>query len=373
MFCGENCMDNKIKVLVVDDSALMRKLLSKILESDPAIEVIGTAPDGAFALKKIAGLKPDVVTLDVEMSGMDGITALQHIMHDHPLPVVIISSLTQEGAETTVECLELGAIDFVPKPSGTISLDIERQAQKIISKVKDAALVNPAKLKVRKSIRTIHLLAQEETWPLPEPDTKLGKAVVIGISTGGPQSLIDMLPLLPADFPAPVFLVQHMPSGFTKSFADRLNSICRIKVEEAKSGEVVQSGKVYVAPGGIHLSVAKRGLGEGAITHISSEPGNASNKPSVDVMMISAAKLYGKNTVGVIMTGMGNDGTAGMKMIKSKGGRTIAQDENSSVIFGMPNSAIQANCVDTIRPLHEIPSAIMQALEYKNKRITELS
>lgn len=356
-------MGRKIKVLVVDDSALMRKLISRILESDPDIQVVDTAPDGSFALRKIPQTNPDVITLDVEMSGMDGVTALERIMTESPLPVVMISSLTQEGTDITLKCLELGAIDFVPKPSGTISLDIEKQAKAIIEKVKIAGSVDRSKLRIRRLRETKDDAAERQDGHLFAESTKMGKAVVIGVSTGGPPTLMEIIPKLPADLPAPVFVVQHMPAGFTTSFAQRLDSVSYLKVVEARSGEVVTNGKVFVAPGGIHMSVTKRGLAEGVIIHTSSEPYDSLHKPSVDVMMKSAVKLYGKNTVGVILTGMGNDGTEGMKMIKSWGGKTIVEDEISCIVFGMPNSVIAAESADQVLSLSEISAGIVRALK----------
>lgn len=350
----------KIKVLIVDDSAFMRKAIKQILESDPLIEVIGTARNGTDALEKLKELTPDVVTLDISMPHMDGLTCLRSIMSTNPLPVVMISSLTQEGARETFRALELGAVDFIPKFSGTISLDIGKQKNEIITKVKAAALA-----RVEKGISVKQVLAKPEIsvgrWKRKTVVSQ--KAITIGISTGGPQTLMKIVPDLPRDFSAPLLIVQHMPPNFTRVFAERLDAASAIEIKEAEGGDVVESGKGYLAPGDYHMTTVKRALGKGAIIRLSKEPLNALHRPSVDVTMFSVAKLYGENTVGVILTGMGSDGAEAMAEIKRRGGKTIAQDEASSIIFGMPKAAIEKGCVDKVVPASEVAGAIVRAVE----------
>ncbi len=349
----------KIKVLVVDDSAFMRKAIRQILESDPLIEVIDIARNGEDALEKLREVKPDVVTLDINMPRMDGLTCLRHIMSTHPLPVVMISSLTQEGAQETFRALELGAVDFIPKLSGTISLDIDKQKEEIIRKVKAAVSakieriapfkVQPARPKVSfKEVRRKAVISE--------------KAVAIGVSTGGPQTLMKIIPHLPEDLPASLLIVQHMPPNFTRAFAERLNASSNIEIKEAEAGDVVEPGRGYLAPGDYHMTVAKRALGKGAIIRLSKEPSNTLHRPSVDVTMSSVAELYGKNTVGVILTGMGSDGAEAMVKVKKMGGKTIAQDETSSIIFGMPKAAIEKGCVDKVVSASKVAQAIVEAV-----------
>ncbi len=334
-----------IRVLVVDDSAFMRKMVTQILNSCDDIEVIGTAKDGEDGIKKVEELKPDVVTLDVEMPKVDGLTALAYIMNKFPLPVVMLSALTGEGTKATVKALSYGAVDYIQKPSGTISLDIDKIKDEIINKVKLAATAKVRKLELRER-------------PKPGIDFCLEneKVVVIGASTGGPQALVEVLSNLPRNIPASILLVQHMPKQFTKSFAERLNSLSEIEVKEAENGDEIIEGRALLAPGDYHMLVnsSKVILDDG--------PKINSVRPAVDPTMISAAQSYGKNVVGVILTGMGNDGAYGIKIIKEKGGITIAQDESTSVVFGMPKAAIATGCVDKVLPLHEIANEIITIL-----------
>ncbi len=334
-----------IRVLVVDDSAFMRKMITQILNSCDDIEVIGTARDGEDAIKKVEELKPDVVTLDVEMPKVDGLTALAYIMNKFPLPVVMLSALTGEGTKATVKALSYGAVDYIQKPSGTISLDIDKIKDEIINKVKLAATAKVRKLELRER-------------PKPRIDFYLEneKVVVIGASTGGPQALVEVLSSLPRNIPASILLVQHMPKQFTKSFAERLNSLSEIEVKEAENEDEIIEGRALLAPGDYHMLVnsSKVILDDG--------PKINSVRPAVDPTMISAAQSYGKNVVGVILTGMGNDGAYGIKIIKEKGGVTIAQDESTSVVFGMPKAAIATGCIDKVLPLHEIANEIITIL-----------
>ena len=349
-----------IKVLIVDDSAFMRKAIRQILESDPLIKVIGTARNGEDALEKLKELTPDVVTLDISMPHMDGLTCLRHIMSKTPLPVVMISSLTQEGAQETFRALELGAVDFIPKLSGTISLDIGRQKREIITKVKAAA---KAKVNIKTSIKPTSTKPKVSPCRLLRKKTSLSqKAVTIGVSTGGPQTLMKIIPYLPEDLPAAILIVQHMPPNFTRAFAERLNAASAVEIKEAEAGDIVEPGKGYLAPGDYHMTVAKRALGKGAIIRLSKEPSNTLHRPSVDVTMFSVAELYGENTVGVILTGMGSDGAEAMVEVKKRGGKTIAQDEASSIIFGMPKAAIEKGCVDKVVPASKVAEAIVEAV-----------
>ena len=351
----------KIKVLVVDDSAFMRKAIRQILESDPLIEVVGIARDGEDALEKLEELNPDVVTLDINMPRMDGLTCLRHIMTTHPLPVVMISSLTHEGAQETFRALELGAVDFIPKLSGTISLDIGKQKDEIVAKVKAAAFV---RVKKGKGLSTLKVVRPKISARRPERREVIPqKVVTIGVSTGGPQTLMKIIPYLPGDLPAALLIVQHMPPNFTRAFAERLNSASALEIKEAEAGDVVEEGKGYLAPGDYHMTVAKRALGKGAIIRLSKEPSNTLHRPSVDVTMFSVAELYGKNTVGVILTGMGSDGAEAMVEVKRRGGKTIVQDEESSIIFGMPKAAIERGCVDMVVSVSGMAQAIVEAVE----------
>jgi len=353
-------INNKIKVLVVDDSAFMRKSISIMLESDPEIQVIGTARDGVEAIEQTKKLKPDIITLDVEMPRMDGLTALEKIMKECPTPVLMLSSLTTEGAETTVKALELGAVDFIAKELSFVSVNIVNIKDNLLKKVKE--IVKHRKHKERLLKLQGLSLEQEKKYTPPTP-LKAGqlvkgqyKAVALGISTGGPMSLQQVIPKLKADLNAPVFIVQHMPPKFTKSLADRLNSLSQLEVKEAENGEVVKNNVVYIAPGGYHMIFRKNG--PNVTIEISNEPANTLHKPSVDVMVSSAVKVYGKNLLGVIMTGMGKDGFEGIKELKEVGGHAIAQDEMSCVVYGMPKAIVDADLADIVAPLDKIAEHI---------------
>lgn len=347
----------KIKVLVVDDSALMRKLIPLILEKDPDIEVVATAVDGRFALAKAEKHRPDVITLDMDMPGMDGLTTLRHLVTDFGIPVVIVSSLTDKGVELTMKAFELGAVEAVAKPRDAISINIREIAEELIRKVLAASLSSPSKLFLEPGPS-----ASEETEGPVAKKELTGRfadfVTVIGVSTGGPNALTQMLPGLPADLPAGVLVVQHMPPGFTGVFAARLNKICALKVSEAKDGDPVLPGRVLVAPGDAHMKIKKTPFG--SIIVLNSRPPVNGHRPSADVLFGSAALEYGPNALGVIMTGMGDDGAEGMGEIKKAGGRTIAQDEKSSVVFGMPKAAIKRGYADRVLPLDEMAAAITE-------------
>jgi two-component system, chemotaxis family, protein-glutamate methylesterase/glutaminase len=344
-------MSPPYKVLIVDDSSLMRQLLTEILSSDPELEVIGTAGDPFIAREKIKALSPDVLTLDIEMPRMDGLTFLEKLMRGHPMPVVMISSLTERGAETTLRALSLGAIDYVSKPKLDVSNGTIEQASDIIAKVKAAA-----KVKVR-GVSTPVTIPVELAAGCHFSATH--KVVAIGSSTGGTEALKDLLSPLPADFPGLV-MVQHMPEAFTRPFAERLDSLCRIRVQEAKDGDRILPGHALLAPGGHQMQVVRRGM-EYAVRVYRGERVNR-HLPSVDVLFSSCAKQLGKNAVGVLLTGMGADGAKGLLEMKKAHAFTIAQDEATCVVFGMPREAILLGAVDQILALGRIPAALMQRL-----------
>jgi len=336
-----------IKVLVVDDSLFMRTLVSDILNSDPGIEVVDTAQNGKEAVNKIPKTKPDCVTLDLVMPGWDGFTTLKHIMAEHPTPCVILSAHSREDADITIQCLNAGAVGFVLKPSGELSLDIENIKHQLLEEVKAASKVELKKIKsltARRPKRRKRKLAG------------INKIIVIGASTGGPQTLESILPSLPPDFPAPIIVVQHMPNiFFTQSLAEHLNRNCQLQVKVAENNEIIQAGKVYLAPGGFQMTLSLL-AGTEAVPCIS-EADADSLAPSIDLAMESAVKIFHENVVGIILTGMGDDGRQGAKAIKQAGGQTIVQDE-SSLIFGMPKAVIDAGCADEILPAGEIAEAM---------------
>jgi len=344
-------------VLVVDDSFFMRTLVSDMLSSNPEIEVVGTAKDGNDAMKKLATLKPDVITLDYLMPGLSGLRALKRIMRELPTPVIMLSAYTQEGTAATIECLEAGAVDFVPKPSGAVSADIEKVRDKLTEKIIRASKVNIQKIK--------SILARERVKQFLAPGIAVRERVfVIGSSTGGPSVLELVLSELPSNFPAALLVVQHMPAKFTRSLAERLNRTSEILVKEAEEGDVIEPGTAYVAPGDFHMTVEKTmidGLSKGVI-HLNQGPLVHSLRPSVDVTMKSVAEVYGKNVVGIILTGMGRDGAEGMRAIKRRKGKTIAQDEATSLIFGMPREVIEKGDADCVLPVFKISQGIVQLL-----------
>ena len=333
-----------MKVLVVDDSAFMRMIISDMLNSDPGINVVGTANDGDDALEKIPQLRPDVITLDINMPRRDGLSTLKEIMKRHPTPVIMLSSLTQKGASVTLEALENGAIDYVGKPSGEVSMDLEKVKEEIILKVKIAA---KAKYKMLKPILSKAATLESKS----EYNTKV---IVIGASTGGPAALMTVLSRLPHDIP-PILLVQHMPGDFTKPFSERLNSNSKVTIKEASEGDEVLPGHALLAPGDFHMVVEKNEC----IT-LNKKPKIHGVRPSVDPLMTSAADVYGSNTLGVILTGMGKDGSEGVTSIKKKDGQNIAQNEASCVVYGMPGEAVKTGCVDKVVPLGRIAREIIR-------------
>lgn len=358
-------MDNRIRVLIVDDSALMRRAIKEIIITDPSLEVVGTARDGQDAIEKVRELMPDVITMDINMPVMDGLTSMQYILSDYPqIAVLMVSSLTSEGALTTFEALELGAFDYVGKPSGTVSSNIHIVGREIIQKIKLAyKSVNKKSIRdrVQRQSSVIPPRRQVEvTVKKPEftRSKELSKVVVIGISTGGPGTLMEVLPMLPQDLKAAVIIIQHMPPSFTASFAKRLNDACQIPVKEADAGDVLQNGRGYLGRGGYQLVVR----GEGNILRLPSSP-NTIFMPSVNVTMDSILEAYGgKNVIGVLMTGMGDDGADAMVNIRRAGGITIAEDESTAVVFGMPREAIERGGAEIVVPSYKIADAIIKAV-----------
>ncbi|MGH7230371.1 MAG: protein-glutamate methylesterase/protein-glutamine glutaminase [Nitrospiraceae bacterium] len=345
-------MTSPIRVLVVDDSAFMRKALCGMLSGEPRITVVGTARNGEEALQKVDELRPDVMTLDIEMPGMNGLDALRRLMETRPLPVLMVSSLTTEGAQETLTALELGAVDYLPKHLEGVVTNIAAIRQEFIAKV-IAAAGAAGKLRRRSPLAT-----RPAPIRVSRSVTHGSKLVAIGCSTGGPQALYEILPLLPEDFPAGMVIAQHMPKFFTKPFAERIDQVCRITVREAIEGDVITPGVALLAPGGLQLRVVRRRATSLEITLAPNTEG-LPHAPSVDVMMKSVAEVYGERGIGVILTGMGQDGLEGMRGIKGAKGRTIAQDEATCTVYGMPRAVVEGGYADKVVPLNLIVGEIM--------------
>lgn len=351
----------RLRVLIVDDSAVVRKILTRVLESDPLIEVVGTAPDPLIARDKIKQLNPDVLTLDVEMPKMDGVTFLRNLMRLRPMPVVMISSLTEHGAEVTLDALEVGAVDFVTKPKLDVAHKLDDFSEEICAKVKAAA-----------GARVSALVRSPKPAMVVEPklsaDAVLGKSgssgrfkttdriIAIGASTGGTEAIKEVLLQLPPDAPG-IVIAQHIPPAFSRSFAQRMNSLCAMTVCEAEEGQQIVPGHVYIAPGDQHLVVARDGARY--LCRLSDGPAVNRHRPSVDVLFRSVAQNAGQNAIGVILTGMGDDGADGLKEIRETGARTIAQDERTSVVWGMPGEAVKRDGVDDVLPLEQIAAKVL--------------
>lgn len=351
-------MGNKTRVLVVDDSALMRMMISDILNSEKGIEVVATAKDGEDGIKKVTELKPDVITLDVEMPRLDGLQTLGYIMSEIPTPVVMVSAYTQKGAEATLRALEYGAVDFVSKPSGPISGDINTVGDELIAKVKTAATVDLDNLQFIRPKK----VSEDYIKSRPQKAVPAVKVVAIGASTGGPRALGQILPQLDPDIAAGLLIVQHIPRGFTKAFASRLDSESKIDIKEARVGDEIEPGKALIAPSDYHMTVKRKGIGKDTtgVISLNQDPPVYGLRPTVDAMMLSVAEVYGDKTVAVILTGMGSDGAKGMKAIKENKGRTIAQDKDTCVVYGMPKAAVKEGVVDKITPLNKIAEEIMK-------------
>jgi two-component system, chemotaxis family, protein-glutamate methylesterase/glutaminase len=351
-----------IKVLIVDDSAFMRSALSKMLSSDPAISIIGTARDGVEAVEKVSQLKPDIVTMDVEMPRMDGINALKAIMERNPVPIIMMSSLTTEGARVTLDALDAGAVDFIPKELSNLSVNIFKVREILIHKVKSISRVTVRRISESKRSLTAKKLLQAPSTSLTRStgERRIG-IVSIGTSTGGPKALQEIIPQIPDDFPVPIVIVQHMPPNFTGPFAERLNGLSRVTVKEAEEGDSLRPGLVVIAPGRGHMRVMrKRGI-ETVIT-ISENKEDFIYRPSVDALMLSVAELFPGRALGVILTGMGNDGMKGLMALKKSGGRVFAQNEETCVVYGMPKAVVEAGIADKVLPIEEMAGEIVNAV-----------
>lgn len=358
----------------------MRKLIGDFFENNPRVEVVGTARNGKDAIKKIQQLSPDVVTMDVEMPEMNGLDALKEIMHTCPVPVVMLSSTTQRGTENTLTAMEHGAVDFVAKPSGTISLDLHKIKDELVHKVEEAARVSVAKLKkpigMKKApleatpTRQVKLPVEQTTPELEKPiiannkpttwNASSKKVVLLGTSTGGPRALQEVITKIPKNIAAPILIVQHMPAGFTKSLATRLDQLSEIHVKEAEHGDVLQNGTAYIAPGGYHLKLKKVGSAFAIVLDQDEEP-RGGHRPSVDVMFESVSQFNDFDKIAVIMTGMGYDGSKGLIQLKSNGNvMAIAESQNTCIVYGMPKAAVETQLVDEIADVDDIAETIMK-------------
>jgi two-component system chemotaxis response regulator CheB len=347
---------SKIRVLVVDDSAFMRKAIETMLAGEADIEIVGYGRNGVEAVDMAASLKPDVITLDVEMPQMDGITALELIMKNSPTPVIMVSSLTQEGADTTLKALDRGAVDFIPKEKSYGSVGILKISNELKNKVRRFAGDKGIIHRLRPAAGAAPAAPRLPTAVKKAASSTHKKIVALGTSTGGPQSLQRVIPLLPGELGVPVVIVQHMPPSFTQSLAARLNSLSKLNVVEAQGGETLKPNCVYIAKGGKQMTVKR--TGNSASIVVSDEDPKLLHNPSVDVMIDSVAENFGGEALGVIMTGMGNDGTKALKKLKDKGGFVISQDESSCIVYGMPRAVVEAGIADEIVPLDEIASRI---------------
>ena len=356
--------ESKIRVLVVDDSSFMRKVISDILGTDPRMEVVGTARDGEDALRKIEELSPAVVTLDVEMPKKDGLATLEEIMKRRPLPVIMVSSLTQEGAQITLRALSAGAVDFVAKPSGHVSLNMRDVSADLITKVLAASTAKIVVPRERREPRA-QPVAPTAARPMESFASRWRKGrpemVAIASSTGGPRALQQVLSQIPGDFPVPIVIVQHMPKDFTLSFAKRLDSLSELDVVEGAEGTELRPGLAVVAPGGYHMVVRKKSPGKFACA-LSDAPPLLSVKPSANILFLSVADENGGSTVGVILTGMGRDGADGAAALKMKGARIIAESQETCVVYGMPKAAVEQGVVDELLPLYSIPEAMIRSV-----------
>jgi two-component system chemotaxis response regulator CheB len=341
-----------IRVLIIDDSAFVRRALARMLGQVPDIEVVGSAADGLEGIERVKALQPDVVTLDIRMPRMSGLEALRHIMAECPVPVLLLSSLTSEGADITLRGLELGAMDFVDKSTAQGHMNFGSLADELIAKIRALASVPHARLLLRRAGEAP--LAAEQP-----PHPRRIAAVAIGTSTGGPTALQAIIPRFPENLAAPVLVVQHMPMGFTRSLAERLNARSLVSVHEAEHGEVIAPGKVYIAPAGKHMKVRRRGDER---IWLDDEPRSALHRPSVDALMTSVASAYGAQSMGVVLTGMGSDGVEGLRAIHAAGGVTLAESEETCVIFGMPKAAIEAGVAQRSVPLTRMADEILQAV-----------
>jgi len=341
----------KIRVLVVDDSAFVRHALTRMLGSAPDIEVVGTAVDGGDALEKARKLAPDVVTLDIQMPRMGGLECLKRLMHQSPVPVLLLSSHTRDGAEVTLRGLDLGALDFVDKSSVHGNMNLLNLAEELKLKVRALAAV--------RSARAPGVWVAPPPAALPPPAVR-AEVVAIGTSTGGPPALQAIIPRLPESLASAVLVVQHMPLGFTRSLAERLDARSALRVREAEAGDAVLPGQVLIAPAGVHMKLRRRGAAVKIV--LDEEPRGSLHRPSADVLMSSVAKVYGPRSLGVLLTGMGSDGVEGLRAIRAAGGRTLAESEETCVIYGMPKAAVEAGVVEHSVPLGQVAYEILAAV-----------
>lgn len=350
-----------IRIVIADDSAFMRKVLSDLFSKESDFQVVATARNGVEALAKVKELKPDLVTMDVNMPVMDGLTALESVMTECQVPVVMISSLTKAGTDATIKALSLGAVDFIEKVSGSIS-SVTGIRDEILSKCRAAVHANVRRSNYfHGSVRDAKVVPERKgLTKKPSLITLNDKLVVIGVSTGGPKALQEVIPLLPENFPCGVLVVQHMPPGFTKSLAERLNMISKVVVKEAEHNDIIGPGKVYIAPGANHMTVETQG--NFRVIKLNQEPPVGNHRPSVNVLFESAAK-YGRKIVAVELTGMGNDGARGMQSIKKAGGYVIAEDESTAVVYGMPKAVVELGLADKVLPLYEIANELIQIVK----------
>ncbi len=342
----------QIRVLVVDDSAFMRKIITEMLSSDPQIAVIDTARNGIEGVEKAMALTPDVITMDIEMPGMNGLEAIDEIMKRRHIPIIVFSSLSSEGAQVTLEALDKGAADYVCKNISRSVLDVMHMKEELIKKVKAVAH------KPRSNGKDTLLLGGKNIGSIVEHHGKI-ELITIGASTGGPKALQEILPAIPSNIDSAIIITIHMPPDFTKAFADRLDRVCKIPVKEAEDGEKIRAGNVLVSPGGMHTKIRKNGLAGGYVK-IDREPEDAIYKPSIDITMQTAAECYGEHVLGVILTGMGHDGTEGIRAIKKSGGLAVVQDESTCTVYGMPRSVVEAGLADRVVPLDRIPQEIIR-------------
>ena len=355
---------SKIRVLIVDDSAYSRQTIKKMLETDSHVEVAGVASDGLDAMSKAIRLKPDLITLDLEMPEMDGFTFLRWLMKTRPTPVIIVSSFSD--SKTVFKALELGAADFITKPPKISSPEYQNMVRDLLNKVKGMK-----SLRLDRLSKNLGLSEYEEPKQFTAGMTDFNiEAVAIGASTGGPSALNIILTKLPADFPAGIAISQHMPKGFTASFAERLNGICKIRIKEAQEGDELQIGTALICPGGYHLVFRKRG--KRVVATLRDPKSSDRYVPSVDAMMSSIADIYEKKSMGIVLTGMGNDGTAGMLDIQKVGGYTIVESEETAVVFGMPSEVIKAGAARKILPISEIPAEVVRFIKRTEKRKIDL-
>ncbi len=369
-----------IRVLIVDDSAFMRKVLNSIISADPQMQVVGEARDGRDAVEQTQSLNPDVITMDINMPHVDGLQATEQIMSRHPKPIVIVSSESREGAEPTLKALELGAIDFIPKPSSGVDLDMNSVREDLIRKLRVAAKVRVVRTAARTRVAHEIATSAPRTEAVIAPALKTAAAagngpialspsiarangrfpiVVVASSTGGPATLMKFVPMFPREFPGAVILVQHMPGTFTGQFSQQLAEIAQIRVKEAEPGEIVQPSTFYVCPGSHHLRVTPTGR----IT-LDDGPRISGYRPCADIAMETVSAYAGPMTIGVVLTGMGNDSSVGVQKVKAAGGHVIAQDEDTSVIFGMPAEAIKTGAVDQVLPIDTIFQAVEKRVLY---------